>query len=162
VGDPERIKDLIRDGGYQLLHFIGHGQFNPGDPAQSKLILGRAKEKGKAITATALAQVARESKLILVFLSACEGAGEAGEKILPWQEAGMVDALIRSGVPATVGMRWIVGDANSHLLVERFYETLLGGDTLEHSLMLARQKLGDADQPDWANPILTKRHGVLD
>ncbi len=162
VGDPEKIKDLIREGGYQLLHFIGHGQFNPGDPARSKLILGRAKEKGKAITATALAQVARESNLILVFLSACEGAGEAGEKILPWQEAGLVEALIRAGVPATVGMRWIVGDGNSRLLVERFYETLLGGDPLEHALMLARWKLSDAGQPDWANPILTKRHGVLD
>jgi CHAT domain-containing protein len=162
VGDPEKIRDLIRDGDYQLLHFVGHGQFNPDNPAQSKLILGHAKEKGKAITATALAQVARESKLILVFLSACEGAGEAGEKTLPWQEAGLVDALIRAGVPATVGMRWIVGDVNSRQLVKRFYETLLGGDTLEHALMLARQKLGDAGQSDWANPILTKRHGVLD
>jgi hypothetical protein len=51
---------------------------------------------------------------------------------------------------------------NSRQLVKRFYETLLGGDTLEHALMLARQKLGDAGQSDWANPILTKRHGVLD
>lgn len=160
VSDPEVIKRLIRDGGYQLFHFTGHGQFNDDDPSRSKLVLGRAGDRDKGLTAVALAQVARESALILVFLSACEvglTAGQADSR--PWKEAGIVDALTRAGVPATVGMRWVVGDKNGRTLAQTFYTELLSGKPAERALMIARQAV--ADQPDWANPVLTKRHGVL-
>jgi len=160
VSDPEAIKQLLRDGGYHLLHFTGHGLFNDDDPALSKLILGRARERGKELTATALAEVARESDLILVFLSACEvGLTAQQTEARPWKEAGIVDALTRAGVPATVGMRWEVGDQNSRALAQTFYTELLSGKPAERALTIARQAV--EDQPDWANPILTKRHGVL-
>lgn len=160
VSDPEAIRRLIRDGGYHLFHFTGHGQFNDSDPSRSRLVLGRAGERNKSLTAAALAQAARESGLVLVFLSACEG-GETAEQAAsrPWQEAGIVDALTRAGIPATVGMRWIVGDQNGRTLAQTFYTELLNGKPAERALMIARQAV--ADEPDWANPILTKRHGVL-
>jgi len=160
VSDPEAIKRLLRDGGYQLFHFTGHGLFDDDDPSKSKLVLGKFKERGKELTAAALAQVARESELILVFLSACQVGGEAErEESRPWQEAGIVDALTRAGVPATLGMRWNVGDENGRKLAQNFYTELLNGKSAEHALMLARQAV--IEQPDWANPILTKRRGVL-
>lgn len=160
VSDPEAIKALLRDGDYQLFHFAGHGQFNDDDPSQSKLLLGRAGERGKELTAAALAEVARESELILVFLSACEvGRPARREASQPWKEAGITDALIRAGVPVTVGMRWIIGDDNSKALVETFYEELLKEKPAERALMIARQAV--ENEPDWANPVLTKRHGVL-
>jgi hypothetical protein len=78
----------------------------------------------------------------------------------PWEEAGIVDALTRAGVPVSVGMRWIVGEQNGRKLTEIFYKELLSsGRSAEYALMVARQAVGD--QPDWANPILTKRHGIL-
>ena len=163
VSDPEAIKRLLRDGGYQLFHFTGHGLFNQSDPSQSKLVLGRARERGKELTAASLAQVARESELVLVFLSACQVGRTTGqEPARPWEEAGIVDALTRAGVPATLGMRWNVGEQNGRKLAETFYTELLNGKSgksIERALMIARQAVGD--QPDWANPILTKRHGVL-
>lgn len=160
VSDPEAIKRLLRNGGYHLLHFTGHGQFDAAAPPRSRLVLGRARERGKELTAAALAEVARESNLVLVFLSACQ-VGETAERRAsrPWEEAGIVDALTRAGVPATVGMRWQVGDQNSRKLAETFYTELLSGKPVERALMIARQAV--EDQPDWANPILTKRHGVL-
>jgi hypothetical protein len=160
VSDPEAIKRLLRDGGYHLLHFTGHGQFDDADPSRSRLVLGRARERGKELTAVALAEVARESELILVFLSACQVGGTAEQEASrPWKEAGIVDALTRASVPATVGMRWQVGDQNSHKLAQTFYTELLSGKPAERALMIARQAVGD--QPDWVNPVLTKRHGVL-
>lgn len=160
VSDPEAIKRLIRDGGYHLFHFMGHGLFNDDDPSRSKLVLGRARERGRELTATALAQVARESDLILVFLSACEVGLTAEQAVSqPWKEAGMVDALTRAGVPATVGMRWRVGAQNNQTMVRLFYTELLSGKSAERALMIARQAI--ENQADWANPILTKRHGVL-
>jgi hypothetical protein len=160
VSDPEAIKRLIRDGGYHLFHFAGHGQFNDADPSHSRLVLGRARERGKELTAAALAEVARESDLVLVFLSACEVGGAAEQAASqPWKEAGIVDALTRAGVPATLGMRWVVGDQNGRTLAQTFYTELLSGKPAERALMIARQAVGN--QPDWANPVLTKRHGVL-
>ncbi len=160
VSDPEAIKRLIRDGGYHLLHFTGHGQFDDTDPSRSRLVLGRPKERDKELTAAALAEVARESDLVLVFLSACEvGLMVEQEASQPWKEAGIVDALTRAGVPAAVGMRWQVGDQNSHTLAQTFYTELLSGKPAERALMIARQAV--ENEPDWANPILTKRHGVL-
>jgi hypothetical protein len=160
VSDPEAIKRLLRDGGYHLFHFTGHGLFDDDAPSRSKLVLGRARERGKDLTAAALAEVARESDLILVFLSACEvGLTAEQAEARPWQEAGIVDALTRAGVPATVGMRWIVGDQNGRTLAQTFYTELLSGKPAERALMIARQAV--ENEPDWANPILTKRHGVL-
>jgi hypothetical protein len=161
VGEPETIKQLIRSGGYQLFHFVGHGLFNPHEPSRSKILLGRKRERGKELTAADLARVARESdSLVLVFLSACEvGLTDDLSESEPWEEAGIVDALIRAGVPAVIGMRWRVGARNNSKMVESFYTSLLGGEPSERALMFARQAI--ADEADWANPILTKRHGVL-
>lgn len=160
VGDPEAIKRLLRDGSYHLFHFTGHGLFDDDDPSRSKLVLGRPRERNKELTAAALAEVARESELTLVFLSACEvGLTAEQAKRRPWQEAGIVDALTRAGVPATVGMRWIVGDQNGRTLAQIFYTELLSGKPAERALTIARQAV--ENEPDWANPILTKRHGVL-
>jgi CHAT domain-containing protein len=160
VSEPEAIKRLLRDGGYHLFHFTGHGLFDKDDPSRSKLVLGRARERDKELTAAALAEVARESDLILVFVSACEvGLTAEQAEAQPWKEAGIVDALTRAGVPATVGMRWIVGDQNGRTLAQTFYTELLSGKPAERALVIARQAV--ANEPDWANPILTKRHGVL-
>jgi hypothetical protein len=163
LSDPEAIKRRIREEGTHLLHFAGHGQFNPYDPAQSKLLLGRdLDESDRALTATELAEVARDSELVLVFMSACEvGMPAEIAESQPWKEAGFVDAFARAGVPATVGMRWKIGNENSHEVARTFYKSLLqDGQPAEQALKIARQAVGD--QPDWANPILTKRHGLLD
>ena len=159
VQDPETIKTLLRSGKYQLLHFIGHGLFKPRKAAESYLQLGAKGQSSKLITATDLADAARESNLVLVFLSACHGATEAQKSDQPWKEAGLMDALTRAGVPVSVGMRWIVADTNSHKLAQEFYKHLMGGETAEQALLHARQSLGSSF--DWANPILTKRHGIL-
>jgi len=160
VNDPEAIKDLIRSGGYHLLHFTGHGQFNAADPPQSHLVLGLAGVPDVRLTAAALAEAGRDSGLTLVFLSACElGATAEAQEGRPWEEEGVVDALMQAGVPATIGMRWKVGDGNSRKLAETFYTQLLGGEPIERALMIARQAV--ENEPDWANPVLTKRHGVL-
>jgi len=160
VNDPEAIKDLIRNGGYHLLHFSGHGQFDAADPPHSHMVLGLPGEPDVKLTATALAEAGRQSGLTLVFLSACELGGAAEQdKDRPWEEDGLVDALMQSGIPAAIGMRWRIGDENGRKLALTFYKGLLDGKPIELALMDAREAV--EDEPDWANPVLTKRHGVL-
>ena len=158
VDNPEELKRRLREGGFQLLHFTGHGQFNKRNPDNSALLLGRPGQQRASFTANEIAQVARASDLTFVFFNACE-LGAAGSPTSSWNVAGMIDALTRNGVPAALGMRWRVGNLNGRKLVERFYGELLAGTPSEVALLHARQSLND--QPDWANPVLTKRHGML-
>ena len=161
---PEKLKSLIRAGNYQLLHYTGHAQFVPSQPSKSRLVLSRpSKEWDGGLTAEALAEAARETGLILVVLSACEGAQEFQVQEQPWQEAGLMDAFARAGVPAVLAMRWIVGSPNSRAMVETFYTHLRKGESIECALMYARQEVKGlkGGQADWANPVLAKRHGVL-
>ena len=161
---PEKLKSLIRAGNYQLLHYTGHAQFVPAQPSKSRLVLSRpSKEWDGGLTAEALAEAVRETGLILVVLSACEGAQEFQVLEQPWQEAGLMDAFTRAGVPAVLAMRWVVGSPNSRAIVETFYTHLREGESIECALMYARQALKDlkGGQADWANPVLAKRHGVL-
>ena len=160
--DPQAIADLLRSD-YQLLHFTGHGRFDAIQPEKSYLLLGQAQEK--QLTAEAIGSAARDGALILAVLSACS-VGRTQGSALPnqrrWLEAGIVDALARSGVPATLGMRWKVGEQNALALTQAFYAALLGAPprSVQQALMQARQAI--RDQADWVNPILTKLHGVLE
>jgi hypothetical protein len=160
VSTPADLVTRIRQGGYHLFHFAGHGLFDEDDPPASQLVLGQMGEPGLFLTAADLAAVARDSDLSLVFLNACYLADEDQiDPARPWEEGGMVDGLVRNGVPAAVGMRWKMGDDNASKLIKRFYEELLRGQPIERALMWARQDL--RQEADWVNPVLTKRHGVL-
>ena len=44
-------------------------------------------------------------------------------------------------------------------LVTRFYTDLLAGHPIEQALLFARQELQTG--VEWANPVFSKRHGVL-
>lgn len=164
LSSPQAIKNLLRTGGYQLFHFTGHALFNPFDPRQSYLQLGRAEEADKILTAAELSQVVVDpkSQLVLVFLSACSvGTTEAAEEKRPWLETGLVDALTRSGVPAVVAMRWEVGEQSALTMAQTFYTALCQHrESPQKALMLARQSIPLAE-PHWMNPILTKLYGVL-
>jgi hypothetical protein len=160
VSDPAAVKQKIRQGGYQLLHFIGHGQFDQADPDQSFLLLGRPGEPDTKLLAAELAQVAQESGLTFVFLSACQaGDAAAADDERPWEETGIVNGLLRKGVPAALGMRWNIGDVSARQLVTRFYTELVGGRPIEQAVLFARQDLQAS--VEWANPVFSKRHGVL-
>ena len=160
VSDPAGVKQKIRAGGYQLLHFIGHGQFDEADPEKSFLLLGRQGELDIKLSAAELAQTAQETALTFVFLSACQ-AGDAAvvDEKRPWEETGIVNGLLRKGVPAALGMRWDIGDRSARKLVTRFYTELLAGHPIEQALLFARQELQTG--VEWANPVFSKRHGVL-
>ncbi len=161
IDDPAKVLAKILNGRYQLLHFIGHGQFNLAEPANSGLLLGRPGVEDKQLSATILAQAAKESRLTMVFVSACFGAKDAAiDEERPWEVAGILTGLLRAGVPAAVGMRWKVGDSASRQLAEQYYANLFGNMPLEKALQRARLGLLANNKVDWANPIISKRRDV--
>lgn len=158
LDDVEAVKTLVRDGDYHWLHFVGHGEFDADDAKESALILGTLAVPKVRLTAERLAELGRSCALTFVFLSACD-LGAAAPPGRPWEESGAANALYENGVPAVLAMRWRVGDDTCRRMATVFYRDLLRGASAEVALMHARQAVHD--RPDWANPVLLKRLGVL-
>ena len=162
VADPAVLLNKLIAGEFELLYFTGHGQYNPNTPSESFLALGPPGDL-KQLTARTLGGVVSDSRLIFVVLGACQGMqGDAvTSPIGPGEELGIVDAFVREGIPAAIGMRWDVRTDTVEELTKQFFERFKAEDSIEDALHRAKRHLVDIGKPDWINPILTKRHGVL-
>jgi CHAT domain-containing protein len=129
------LQGLARSGGmkkFRYLHFAAHGESDPRHAYRSALILAPdpdssadplALESDGTITAE---QIARTWELDadLVVLSACEsglGRPAGGEGYL-----GFAQPLFAKGARSLVLSLWKVDDNATALLMERFYQNLLG------------------------------------
>ena len=67
---------------------------------------------------------------------------------------GLVDAVVRTGVPIVIGHRWPLLDSNAAVrLVQTFYEKLLGESAPEQAMLWARRSVKQHD-PTWASPVM--------
>jgi CHAT domain-containing protein/CheY-like chemotaxis protein len=107
------------------------------------------------INTSELSSKIAESPPSLVFLSCCHSARAGFTKDFVFNNSlGMVDAIVRAGVPAVVGHRWpLVDDLTSLKFVEEFYTKLLTDYTPEQAIFWARKAISNKI-PDWASAIL--------
>jgi CHAT domain-containing protein len=117
------------------LHFATHGTFNPRFPLQSAVILtqparaevappevGRYVFDGELTAAEVLENWNLDAELVT--LSACQtglGKHERGEGFM-----GFAQAVLLSGGRSVCLSLWHVDDAATALLMQRFYQNLLG------------------------------------
>jgi CHAT domain-containing protein/Tfp pilus assembly protein PilF len=104
---------------HQILHIATHGQFIPGRPDDSFLVLGTG-EKLKIPDIRTLQDL---SNIHLVVLSACEtalgGPDRDGVEI-----AGISYYFLNAGTKAVMASLWLVNDTSTSLLMQRFYGNL--------------------------------------
>ena len=133
-----KLADLAHSGAlgrYRYLHLATHGTFDPRFPLQSAVILsqntppavappelGRYVFDGELTAAEVLENWRLDAELVT--LSACQtglGKHERGEGFL-----GFAQAALLAGSRAVCLSLWRVDDAATALLMERFYQNLLG------------------------------------
>jgi tetratricopeptide (TPR) repeat protein len=133
-----KLAELARSGAlgrFRYLHFATHGTFDPRFPLQAAVILsqpdrpevappevGRYVYDGELTAAEVLENWTLDAELVT--LSACEtglGKHERGEGFL-----GFAQAALLAGARAVCLSLWQVDDAATALLMERFYQNLLG------------------------------------
>lgn len=137
---------------YHVLHFIGHGAFNPNEEGGAIILAdteGAALSVGGAVLAVLLAA---HSSLRLVVLNTCEGALARGNRF-----SGVAQALIHQGIPAVVAMQAKIPDSSAVLFSQRFYERLAKGRPIDRALRKVRYEMfakGLAKDADWAMPVL--------
>jgi CHAT domain-containing protein/tetratricopeptide (TPR) repeat protein len=105
--------------GHQILHIATHGQFVPGRPDESFLVLGT----GETLKIPDIRTLQDLANIHLVVLSACEtalgGPDQDGVEI-----AGISYYFLNAGAKAVMASLWLVNDASTSLLMQRFYENL--------------------------------------
>lgn len=108
--------------GHQLLHIATHGQFVPGSPDASYLLLGT----GDKLEIPKIATLQDLVNVQLVVLSACEtalaGAGQDGREI-----NGISYYFLNGGAKAVMASLWSVNDDSTRQLMQNFYSYLAKG-----------------------------------
>ncbi|WP_129630006.1 CHAT domain-containing protein [Candidatus Oscillochloris fontis] len=108
-----------------IAHFSCHGSF-ANDPLDAALYLAG----GDRITLRDLVagDTSALANLRLVVMSACQTALSDFQRV-PDESIGLPGGFLQTGVPAVVGTLWSVDDLSTALLMHRFYELYLQGDS---------------------------------
>ena len=101
------LQDLLLDGQWHVLHFIGHGDFDPG---RDEGMLALTREDGRAdlVAAHRMVDLLRQARPMprLVVLNSCSGAAAGVSDLF----SGTAAALVRGGVSAVAAMQYEISD----------------------------------------------------
>jgi len=145
----------VGSGEYDVIHYAGHAEFDPLQPARSGIVCARHVR----LTGADLASVSRLPTL--VFFNACESGRVRGEK-QPAQKpraqhvvdnVGLAEAFMRGGVANFLGTYWPVGDDSAEAFAGTFYGSIVAGMTVGEAVQQGRAVVQALASPDWANYI---------
>lgn len=142
--DRLEVLSLLLDGDFDLVHYAGHGDFDPAQPNRVGWVFARG-----LLTP---GEIGRLEKVPAVIVSnACLSArtslvlGDARRPDEARTEAGLVpslaDEFFKLGVRNYVGTAWEVNDIGAELFARVFYTALLDGEPLGEAVRSARERL---------------------
>lgn len=178
----QSLIDKLRKPGlapFNILHFIGHGEFEREEGIPPRAILrfnqpdlpddGDEKDDEVWIDQTQIRQVIEphRDQLRLVVLNACKGGEVAGTEQKRRARAsgqgfvGMVPSLLMAGAPAVIAMQYEIRDDVAKRFAKSFYETLTAGmeaGRVDAAMSLARSdcfvNFKDSDWRGFGTPVL--------
>ncbi len=149
-----RVLAETGSGRYDVLHFAGHGFFEPDSPGRSGLVCAGSE----ILRGVDLARL--PSLPALVFFNACEAARV--RKGLPdWRRRladanrahGVAEAVLDGGVANFLGTHWPVNDDAALAFASGLYERLLDGAPLGDAVLEARRRVEASGSIDWADYV---------
>ena len=150
----EALQSYLRQATVHVLHFIGHGRFDP-QQAQGSLVFEDEQGRAALLPAPRVSTLlADHAALRLVFLNACEGARSGRDDFF----TGTAQVLIQQGIPAVIAMQNEVSDRGAVALSREFYRALADGYAVDRALTEARKALYVAgEEAEWGTPVLFSR-----
>ena len=149
------LRQEVRQRPFDILHFVGHGGF---DPHTGDGFIYLEDENGLAAKAsgTVLAETLKSfGDVRLVFLNACEtGRLPRRSGFAPYR--GVASALVLGGVPAVIAMQFPITDLAAITFSEAFYGALASGDPLDVAVTEGRFAIYRTRDKswEWATPVL--------
>jgi hypothetical protein len=146
--DPFELLMLMVDEEYDVVHYSGHGVFDPGGGR-----MGWVFDKDCVLTAQEIFRVRQVPRL--VFANACLSAVTRDDHATQQQhQVGLAQAFFARGIHNYIGTGWAVDDEPAKQLAVRFYRQALGQPiptappaTIGQSLAEARRALLNAGLP---------------
>jgi len=176
----ERLREAAEAGGpFQILHFDGHGSFQPavrggspdplryGSGRQEGVLLFETETGGESLAgASELAPVLRDAGVPLLVLNACQSGMVGGAS----PEASVATRLLQGGAAAVVAMGYSVYAVAAAEFMAAFYESLFRGEPVTRAVTAGRRQLHRSNQrpspkgllplEDWAVPVHYGRREV--
>ncbi len=161
----DQLLPALEGDGYDVLHFMGHGGF---DPEQEEWVVCLLDENGEtdpvkaSVLGAELADFRRDLRLVV--LNACYTA-----RNLERDTAGVAMAMVAGGLTGVVAMQAIISHRAAVEFSKGLYHRLAAGDPVESALAAARKRIrrhertGPVWPAEWATPVLFLRtdHGEL-
>ena len=157
--EPAALLDVLTEllvGGYQIVHFAGHGAFDPDRPELAGWVFANG-----LLTARELSQLTDAPRLIVA--NACWSAARPGGRSSGGAHPSdltpvLADEFLRAGAGHYIGASWVLPDDLAEQFATTFYGHLLGLDgrvqeTIGRSLCAARRELFDRRGPDAASSL---------
>jgi hypothetical protein len=150
------LQDLLLDGEWHVLYFIGHGDF---DPDRDEGVLALVREDGRAdlVAAHRLVDLLRQARPMprLVVLNSCSGAAAGVSDLF----SGTAAALVRGGVSAVAAMQYEISDPAAAAFARGFYAAIVRGRGVDDAVSSGRVAiLGLSDRTlEWVTPVLYLR-----
>ena len=150
------LQALLLGGEWHVMHFIGHGDFDPG---QDEGVLALVREDGRANLVAAhrlvdLLHLARPMPRLVV-LNSCSGAATGASDLF----SGTAAALVRGGVSAVAAMQYEISDPAAVAFTHGFYAAIACGRGVDDAVSSGRVAiLGISDRTlEWVTPVLYLR-----
>jgi uncharacterized protein YraI len=155
------IQRALRQKQWHIVHFIGHGSFDPID-GEGQVYLVNEDGKAQPFGATEFGRLlADHASIRLVVLNACESAKGNDRDIF----SSTASILVRRGMPAVLAMQYEITDQAAIVLARAFYEALADNMPVDAAVAEARKAVSFAvnNTVEWGTPVLTMRatDGVL-
>jgi CHAT domain-containing protein len=131
------FSEKMATGDYDILHFSGHGSFDPADPETSAIRFADGM-----LSADDVLNLKWKAPPYLVFNSACESGRAGGGKRLVSREShsnGLAAAFIAAGASAYAGYFWPVTETGASLLTKAFYRALFERENVGIAFLEARK-----------------------
>ncbi|MCB0046464.1 MAG: CHAT domain-containing protein [Caldilineaceae bacterium] len=159
VLDPPTLSALqnrLRKGQVHLLHFIGHGEFDP-TSGEGALVFENENGSARRVNERRLGDLLADyGPLRLAVLNACQGA----QGDLRYAFSGVAQSLIRRRLPAVLAMAHPITDEAALQFSAEFYAALADYYPVDAALAEARNAVYFAGNPiEWVTPVLYLRSG---
>ncbi len=128
---------MLSNGDYDILHFSGHGSFDPSAPETSAI-----RFTDGMLSASEILDLKWKAPPYLVFNSACESGRAAGGRRLVSNKShsnGLAAAFIAAGASAYAGYFWPVTETGASLFTKAFYRTLFERENVGLAFLEARK-----------------------
>ena len=159
----QKVRQLLRRrGGFDLLHFSGHGLADQGNIGEAKIVLAGRTVGGALVSdylsSTTVAENAkfgnRSGAGPLVVLNACQ-VGRSGEQLSSL--GGFARAFLEAGASAFVSCLWSVNQTPARIFVETFYRELLAEKTVADAALAAREAARASGDATWLAYVIYAR-----